>query len=189
MKFVKPDIQKIIAFVNGLSKRERMILYFTTVFIIIVASDRLIISPVVSEMTSIGQRVQHKENEITRGLHILANKSRIVSEIATYEPFLNEPAEDEEGITELLKEIENIASNNAVFVISIRPAGITTEGPAKKFSVALDCESGMEDLVAFMYEIENAGQIYVIEKIQISPKSGDISVIQCGMTISRVNIF
>lgn len=188
IKLVMPDIQKFLTFVNGLSKRERLILYCAAAFLTVTIADRVVISPVVSEIRDINEKVRLKEAEIVRSMQFLANKERIISEIAAYESFLKKPAADEEGMTELLKEIENLATKNGVYVLNIRPAGIKTEGPAKKFSVSLDCESAMEDLVAFLHVIENSKQIYLIDKIQITPKTGEVSVIQSGMTISRVNI-
>ena len=46
----------------------------------------------------------------------------------------------------------------------------------------------MEQLVDFMYNIENSDKLLMIEKYQISPKSKESSVAKCAMSISKIVI-
>ncbi len=181
-------IQSLYAVLERLSKRERLIFYAALIFVSLTLLDRLILSPVFSRMKTLDREMQETETEIRNDLRILSHKDRIGRESKEYSSFFESSTTDEGEMTSILKEVENIASRSSIYLIDLKPAEITESGISRVYKVNLNCEAQMEQLVDFMYNIENSNKLLVIEKYQINPKSKESSIARCRMTISKVAI-
>lgn len=184
MKFLK--LQDFQLFFSRLSKREKVVFYAAATFISLGLFDFLILSPVVSKINSLGQQIKLEEVLIKKNLHIMAQKERILADRARYSSFSNSMKTEEEEVTSFLKEIEILADKNSVYLVDMKPAEVKGKGQSNKFYVNLNCEAQMEQLVSFMYGIENSDKLLTIDKFQITPKSKDSSIARCNMSICKV---
>lgn len=185
MGIFKP--QALYKFVGRLSKREKIVFYAAMSFASLALSDRLMVVPVYSRIQSLNEEIREKEASIKKNLHILAQKDRISSEITRYGSFLSGAGVEEEA-TSLLKEIEVLANDAGVYLVDMKPAGLMSGGDSRKYLIVLNCESQMEQLSDFMYNVESSNSLLTIEKYQISPKSKESSVIRCNMSIVKMII-
>lgn len=179
-------IQALYAFLSRLSKREKLIFYLSVFFVSLTLLDRLVISPVSSKMRALDKEIQDKETGIKRDIKILAQKDRIAAESTKYNSFLDKTKSEEEETSSLLKEIESLAGKSTVYLIDMKPGGVKEVGQSMKYLVNLNCEAQMEQLVDFMYDIENSLKLLIIEKYEISPKTRESSVARCSMTVSKI---
>lgn len=168
------------------SKRERLILYGALLFVFLMFLDRMVIAPVFQKVESLDEEIRNRESNIRKDMRILAQKDRILSEAAKYATFLGDRKSEDEEMTSLLKEVEAQADKASVYLADIKPAGSKEVGVSKKYLVTLNCEAQMEQIVNFMYNIENSSKLLAIEKYQITPKSKESSVAKCSLTISRI---
>lgn len=175
-------IQALYAFLGRLSKRERAVFYTAAFFVSLVALDRLVISPVITKIKSLDSEIQEKESAIKKSLRILSQKERIEEEAARYASFLERRKSEEEEMTSLLKEVETLANKAAVYLIDMKPAGLKDN----RYAVNVSCEGQMEQVVSFMYNIENSAKLLMIDKYQITPKSRESSVAKVSMAISKL---
>jgi len=182
------DVKRFYSFFLNLSKRERLILYVAAGFISLTILDRLIVNPVLSKMRSLDEGIKQEITRIKRDLHILAQKDRIIKESKKYARYSIEDTPEEEITTSLLKEIENLANENSVYLIDIKPSGIKEETVYSKYFVKISCEAQMEQIINFMYNIEKSSNLLNIEQYNITPKSEGSSIAQCSMVISRAVI-
>jgi len=184
MKIPKlPDIAKALA---RLSKKEKLFFYIAAFVISLTLLDRLIISTIYFRMEAINKETKEKEASIKNTLHLLSQKNRILSESAKYAPFLSKVDFNEEQVPSLLKEIETLANNSSIYLIDIKPQGLKEVGTSKRYLVTLNCEAQMEQLIEFMYNIENSNSLFLIGKYQITPKSRESSVASCSMSIYKI---
>ncbi len=182
-------IQLFYQFLSRLSKTEKIIFYTAVAFVVLALFDRLIVYPIYSKISSLSNEIKEKELAISNDLRIFAQKDRILNEAQKYESFLGSPQTDEEEVTLILKEIENIASKSSLYIVEMKPAGVKEDKKKiKRFVVNLTCEGQMEQMMGFMYSIENSNMLLTIEKYQISPKSKESSIVQCSITISKAVI-
>ncbi|MCX5703349.1 MAG: hypothetical protein NT066_02490 [Candidatus Omnitrophica bacterium] len=181
-----PKIQQIYDGLSHLPKRQRAVLYFTVCFVLLAVIDRLIIYPVSYRIGSLNKEIKEKEAGIKKDLRILSMKNKIVNERSKYSSFFYSAKSEEEEYTIIYKEVENLANRSSVYLIDIKPGGVKEAGSAKKFLINLNFEAQMEQLVDFMYNIENSAQLLIIEKFQISPKSIESSVARCTMVVSKI---
>jgi hypothetical protein len=137
-------------------------------------------------MRSLDREVLEKKAAIRKNMLMLSQKDRILSESAKYSTYLNRMKSEDEEVTLLLKEIEGIANKTAISLIDMKPSGLKSSGQYKKFMVNLNCEAQMEQLIDFMYNIENSKELLVIEKYQITPKSKESSIAKCSMVIAKI---
>lgn len=181
-------LKSLRTFLSRLSKRERMVIYCTTLFVLIALLDRLIISSISSKMRSLDREIGQKQTDIKRSLHILAYKDKISDEAERYASHLAKGKSDEEETTSLLKEIEGLASKSSVYLIDLKPGGSKIESSLKKYYANINCEAQMEQFVHFVYLIESSDNLLAIEKYNIAPKAKESSVAKWSMTVSMVVI-
>lgn len=184
MKMIQ--LQALQTFLSRLSKREKAVFYITMLFVVLVLLDRLIVSPIFSHMRSLDRQIQEAESGISRNMKIVAQKDRIIAESAHYASYFATHATDEEEMTALLKEIENLASKSSAYLVDLKPVGLKSSGTSKKYQVNLNCEAQMEQIAGFMYAIENSNKLLTIERYQISPKAKESSIAKCSLSISKM---
>ncbi|MCM8780607.1 MAG: type 4a pilus biogenesis protein PilO [Candidatus Omnitrophica bacterium] len=179
-------IQSMYKFIFGLSKREKLVLYLGVFFVMLTILDRTVIGPIYSKMSSLDKEIKEKEFQLNKDLRILSQKDKILSESARYATFLAKAKSEEEEVTDFLKEIESIATKSEIYLVDLKPGSVKIEGSSKRYTVSLNCEGEMTTIFDFMYNIESAKKLLVIEKYQISPKTSGSSTAKCSMTISKV---
>jgi len=177
--------KKLYAIFARLSKRERMILGGSMIFISLAAVDRLILGPIILKTKSLHQEIQGQKDTIRKSLHILAQKDRITKEITHYNSYVTSVRSEEEEAVFLLQDLEEMANKSSVYVIDIKTAGLKTADIFKKFLVRLNIEAQMEQLMDFFYSIENSKKLLKIEKYDLKPKTEGSSILRCSMTISK----
>jgi hypothetical protein len=174
------NIKSISEFLSRLNKRDRFIFYIVAVFLSMVLFERLMINPIYSKIKSFNEEINNKS------LRILAQKDKISAESQEYSSFVTKGVSEEEEFTSFLRDVEDLANKNSVYLVDLKPGGAKEVGSAKKYIVLLNCEAQMEQIVNFMFNIENSDKLLTIEKYQINPKSKESTVAQCNMAISKI---
>ena len=96
-------------------------------------------------------------------------------------------ATENEEFTGILKVLDKLAPAKPGFdLIVMTNAGVKSAGQAKKYLVAINCEGTMEKITEFMYNIETAPKLFVVEKYELTPKSKDTGIVKCTMTVSNL---
>ena len=175
-------------YLSNLSKRERIIFYLTVSIVFLAILDNFFISPIFSKIESLNKEIEDIELKIKNSLKILSQKERILNEAKKYSPFLSSSKTEEEEITFLLKEIESIANKSQLYIVDMKPLPVKVEGYTKKYLVTLNSEGKMENIVDFIYSIENSSQLLIVEKYQITLKSKETNIAQLAITISKTVI-
>lgn len=177
-------IQAFYDFYSRLSKNEKKLFYCAALFASLALFDLLIVSPVFNKIRSLNQEISEKTSAIKKYLHILSQKERISEETAKFGYFLSALKSNEEEITILLKEIENLADKSSVYLVDMKPQD--SKGSQNKFSVSLSCEAQMEQLVQFMHSIESSDKILTVDRYEITQKSKESTIVQCSMSVSKI---
>jgi len=185
---LKINPKTLYAAIKQLPKREKMIFYTAVFFAALIFLERMIVSPVYSKMTALDKELKVNESGISQNLRILAQKDKIIVLKNKYSSYLDNFVSEEIEVSSLLKEIEMLASKASVYLVDMKPAGTKEAGASKKTMINLECEAQMEQIVDFMYHLENSDKLLIIEKYQITPKSKESTVARCSMVIAKVFI-
>ena len=182
-----PNLQILRMFLGRLSKKDKVIFYIAVFTVALLILDRVVISPVFSKIKSLNQEIQDKQVNIKKNLRIIAQKDKILSLSSRYSSFLGDSQiSNDEQVTMVLKELENLASASSVYLVDMKPGGIKESGSSKRILINLNCEAQMEQLVNFMYNMENSNSLISIEKYQLTPKSKESSVAKCSISVYKV---
>lgn len=176
------------AFIGRLSKREKVIFYGALLFVLLTMVDRLIVSPIFLKLKSLDTQIIEMNRTIQTNIGLLARKEKIIAETKKYAELLSAVESKEELVTFLLKEIEGLANKSGVYIIDIKPAGSKESGDIREYMISLNCEAQMEQLIEFMYSVENSSQLLSIDKYQMSPKAKESSLARCSMAISKITL-
>jgi hypothetical protein len=182
-----PNLKGLQTFLGRLSKKDKIIFYAAVFVVSLLILDRAIISPVFYKIRTLNKQIQDEQANVKKNLRILAQKDRIVTESAKYSSFLGDAQlSDDEQVTQVLKELESLASKSSVYLVDMKPSGIKESGSSKRIMINLNCEAQMEQLVDFMYNMENSNNLISIEKYQLTPKNKDSSVAKCSISVYKV---
>jgi len=182
------QIKSMVSFIARLSKRERIIFYVTVTVVGLVLLDRMVLSPILAKVKSLGETIQAKEEAIEQSLLIVNQEKRIEGESSRYASYLSKPQEEKKAITAFLKEVETLAKKSSIYLTDIKPAGKEVDGAVVHYMVKLNFEAQMEQVFNFFYNVTNFEQLIKIENYQIKPKTEGSSVIACSISISKTII-
>ncbi len=177
---------RIASFLSGLNKRQKMLFYGAVAFVVFAALDRLALSPILSKVHQLNDKIKLQEETIKRNLTIVSQKNSLSDEISKYNSYLSTSESEEKEITNFSQEIENLAKEASVYLTGIRPAGKEEEGIIKKYFLELEFEAKMEQLFSFFYAIESSNKLTKIEIYHIAPKSAESSIATCSLRVSKV---
>ncbi|HAJ57363.1 MAG TPA: hypothetical protein DCL35_06300 [Candidatus Omnitrophica bacterium] len=169
-----------------LNKREKMVLSGTVFFISLAIIDRLVLGPLFAKMELLDDRIQTEAELIRKNSRIVAEKDRVKAISGQLSVYSRRIGTQEEETAYLLGEVEKLARKSSLYIVDMKPLGVQEDSVSRRYSVDLNCEAQMEQLVRFMHEIENASVLFFVETFNISPKSQDSSVAKCNMRISSV---
>lgn len=177
------------AFYAKLSKRERLILYGTALFLGILFTDRLVLAPIVGKLSRIEDEIKSQEASIKKSLHVLLRKEQIVAEGKELEKYTTSSGlPDDKEMTVLLKELESMAQKAAVSVVYVKPGAIETEHGMKRFLASLECEAEMREVTQFFHSLESSPKLLQIERYEIQQKNKESSTARCTMVVSKTII-
>ena len=181
-----PSLNQLQLYLARLSGREKTVFSAAILIVSLTALDRLVVFPIFSKMDELTAEIGEKESGIKKCLHILAHKDRILAAGIKYKTFIKSARSVEEEMTTFLKEIENLASQNSIYLVDMKPGGVEEKAETKKYVPNLNCESQLEQLVEFMYSIERSDKLLTIERYKINPKSKESSVARTSISISKM---
>jgi Tfp pilus assembly protein PilO len=178
--------KKISAFFAKRSKREKMILLGTVTAILLVATDRFVVTPVTTSLAKTQQQITDEQTAVRNSLFLLLKKQDISAESREANRYVTAPNSPDEEMTGLLREIEAMAEQASLNLMYVKPASTREgEGGVKKYLANMECEAEMEQIVTFFYSIGSSSKLIKIEKYEIQPKSKESSVARCVITISK----
>jgi len=179
-------IKDMRAFLARFSKREKAVFYAAGLVLLLTILDRLVISPITDKIKSLEDDIAEEKSSIKKSMRILRYKDRIVTEKKRYKDYMQSSKSEEEEMTGILKVVEKQAKSAGIYLIDMKPGDVKKMASTKKYTVNLNCEAQMEQLIDFMYEIESSKKLLTIERFQIAPKSRESSVASCRLTISKL---
>lgn len=172
---------------SKLSRRDRTALFVCVLIVLVVATDRLIVSGIHSRLKSLDVRTVDEESSIKKSLRVLLRKNQVAAEARQYAGYAVKARSSEEETTAFLKDLETMAGQANVSLLYVKPAAAAkSEAAARRYVATLECEGRMEEIVSFFYRIESFPGFLRIEKFAIEPKNKEATIVRCGVTVSKM---
>lgn len=175
-----------LTFINRMSKREKAVFAATVFFVGMALVDRVMIAPIALRLRLLDEKIGAQAELVKKNVRIVAEKDRVKATAREFSVYSRKAATHEEEVAFLLGEVENLARKNSLYVVDMKPLGTQEDKVSRKYSVDLNCEAQMDQLVQFMHDVENSQKLFVVESFNMTSKSKDSSIAKCNMRIANI---
>jgi Tfp pilus assembly protein PilO len=159
---------KLKGFLSKLSKRERVIVSFTTIFLLVVLMDRLVYQPILHGFERLNQEIQAEESRLIKNLGYLASREHIMAEHKRYADYFARAGSDEEETSSLLSEVEGLARESELFVTNMKPQPVKALDFAKKYSVEVEIKGGMVQIIQFFHGVYRSNHLLSNQQLRLT---------------------
>ena len=169
-----------------MSKKEKKLFLIATICISLAIFSRVVLFPALGKSADLNHQIQLKKRMIENSLRLLNQKEEIQDESRKYARYLGKRLSEGEEIATLLKEIEDIAKKSQVLLIDLKPSSAERIDFYTEHKVEVETESDTNQLITFIYNLQNSESILRVQKFHISPKADNISIVKGYLTITKV---
>ena len=173
---------------SKLSKRERYILYVSTVVIVAVFFDKIVINPLIKKIEKLNKDIFIHEKRLQKFLYLLSQEERIIKEHKSHTKDLKQVSSDGEEKSRLLSEIEQTARKSSVFLKDVKLGSTEKSGPYTKYTVEIVAESKIAYLVDFLYQLEASARVLKVRGFYLAPVKEQSQMLKAQMTITETLI-
>jgi len=176
-------------FWDKLSKKEKIGLSCALVFLLVSAMDRLVINPIYGRFQKINKEITVNEKQLRHDLRNVRLKEQIAGEFEKYVGYVERSGSDEEEVAKILGEIETLARQSNVYLVDVKPKAPQKIDFYKEYSVEIEAEGDIADIVTFLHQINISKQLLRAEKLRLNTKENELSVLKSSMMITKVSVF
>lgn len=169
-----------------ISKREKIILYFTAAAVIALLFDRVVLSQVMNKINTVNREIRVQEKKLQNALYTLSQEPLIANEHKEYTPEVRQKYSDEEEKSQLNSEIVSLAKKAGVFLTDIQTRSIEKKQLYSKYTVEIEVESKISFLADFIYQVEKSPHLLRVEKFYLTPREKKEEVLKAEMTITGI---
>ena len=174
-------------FLSRLSKKEKRLFYITVIIVACVFFDRVVFRPVMSKLESFNGKISLEEKKLEKSMLILQEEDVINSEYKKIAQNIKQVQSDEETIAVLLSSLEKMANSVSVFILDIKPNPVEKYDFYKKYSVKIEAEAKISNLIDFIYQLENSPKLLRVSDFRLTPQKKE-TVLKINMTVTEVLI-
>lgn len=176
---------KIFTWFSHLSTRERRILQLAAGFILLLLIDKAVFTRVWEMYSSMEARITEEEGMYIRNLVNLKRKEIVESDYAKCSSLIRPAGSDEEENASLLSEVEQLARSNQTVLVDMKPREVKTHQFHKEYAADMDAEAEMENLIKFIYSIEQSPQLMKITSAKITLKEAESTFVRARLTATK----
>jgi len=169
-------------------QREMVLVYVVAGLLVVWALVRVIFVPFQERLATLKRTLALQEARFKKGAALRDNGATITSEYAKYESYFSlRGISDEEAVAAFLKEIEKLSRNSELTILDMKPqTNVEADKFSKRFAIVVKAESGMGELVKFLYALYASPLLFSVEKMTLVPKTDDTSVLSSTLTVVGV---
>jgi hypothetical protein len=164
-----------------LNRREKLLTYVVLSIAFIFLSERSFISPLYKKLKEFPQKIKQEEIKLKSALLTRKKKDKILEELYIYKKYLVKVSTPQEVMGEFLKEIERLAKEANISVVSLNPRDLT----GKKYVANLRAEAKIENILKFLYNTQNSNLLIKIESFSLARRGKEKEKLHLDATLVR----
>ena len=170
-----------------LTSREKKILSVVIGLLILVTGYHGVLTPLSSKINEMDTEIFAMQMKLRKAKTFIRQGDAIREE-AKKHPNLSQmdAGTDEEEIARLLNFIEQTARQVGVSLSDVKPEPVQSDKVSKRYSVELNAESNLDQLMEFVYSLEHSPQILKINKITTALKEEKSTALRSFLVVERV---
>lgn len=171
---------------SKISKRERVMIVVGAAVLLVVASDRLVLSPWAHYIKKVRNEIIETEIRVDQARKLFERKDATYKEGEAYRAFLNVGQTPELEMAALLREIEQLSQQADVSLQEVKPLPAEKTEDYDDYGVEVYFESEFPALLEFIEKVESSGFVLVIEKASIIRKDEESGLLKGFLRIKRL---
>jgi len=175
-----------MVFWDKLSNKEKVGMSFAIAFLLIAGTDRLIVNPIRGRFQRVDQAIKINEKQLGHDLRNVHLKKQIEEEFEKYVQYVERSGSDAEESKKFLGEIESLAQRSNVDLVNIKPQKPKEVDFYKEYSVEIEAEGKIADLVIFLHHINMSVQLLRVETLRLNAKETENKILKSSMLITKV---
>ena len=171
-----------------MSKKVKCLLCIAIVCVGFIVLNMILLRPLMGKSANLDRRIQLKRRMVENSLRLLSQKEDIQKESGKFAKFAKQRFSEEEETASFLDDIEDIAKKSQVLLVALRPYSAVKLDFYIEYKIELEAESEMNQLITFVYNLQNSENILRVRKFNISPKADNPNILRTNLTITTVLI-
>jgi len=171
---------------SKMSKRERVMVVAGALILLIVVSDRLVLSPWSHYITQVRREIAETEERVAQAQKLYERKDSIFQEGEAYRAFIALGQTPELEMAALLREIDQLSREADVSLQEVKPLPADKTEDYEEYGVEVYFESEFPQLLEFIEKVESSAFVFVIEKASIVRKDEDSGLLKGFLRIRRL---
>ncbi len=148
---------------------------------------RMILNPLGDKIRKTGEEIAAAESRVKEYREIQARKDRIIEEYKKHKAYLRQPYySKQEASGDLLKELEKIAHDSGLSIISLSPSGMTEESGVGLYNADFRGEGAIDEILIFLDEVQRNKLLIKIDKLSLSLKDKSAEELKLEVKISML---
>ena len=169
-----------------MSPREKAGIAIAAVVVLVVFVDRFIVNPMAVRMHRINAEIKAGENALRLDTGLAGQKGAVSAEYGKYSAYVRKSGSDEEEQTKMFGEIEELERKSGVSPLNMKAIAPRAVDFYRKYEVELEVEGEMEQIVNFLYLLNNSPQLLRAEKVTLNPRDRDSAAVRAKMNVTKV---
>ncbi|MBI4432251.1 MAG: hypothetical protein HY592_02060 [Candidatus Omnitrophica bacterium] len=183
---VSSRLEGFWAILHRLSPRERKLATGAAVAVFFLVLNFGIIGPIRGSLQGLHKKILLEEKKAMQNIASGAQKNQIDGIYLKLLEMVNAAnMDDEEVRSAMLKDVEEFARGNNIYLSEVKPQISAEKENHKEFYIRMQAEGAPENLVKFLAEFVKTKNLYYVDNIRITPHGESPNKIKATVALTR----
>ena len=168
-----------------LGKREKMLAAAFGVFLVLFLMEKFIFSPFLERLEIVDTQIESYEKKLERLLYIDSQGENITKIFGDIKPYIELGKTIEDTLSVVMKKMEEMAKNCNITLLNMKPdmSGEEVEPGRTYKKVKLNIEGSQNNIVKFLYKLENSNYPLSIKKLDFKIKDRKANLMEADLDV------
>ncbi len=171
-----------------LAAREKLFAFLGGLMLALVVMDRLVISPWWRNTQQVRQDIKELSHQVATNRRLLSRSAEVSAKIEAYHDYLRSARTPEVEMSELVREVEALASQSGVTLGTVSPLPTTENWPYQEHAMDVQYNGTIEQSVRFVYLLESSKKLLRVQHASLALSKRGSDQLQGNMRLTSVAI-
>lgn len=143
--------------------------------------------PIQAKFSALDEEIFSMQLRLRKSKILVHQRDQVLEEAKKYPNLQGMDArKDEEENASLLSFIEEEARRARITLSDVKPQSMNEDRLTKRYTVELIIESGMKELIEFVYHLQFSTQMLKVVRAEMAPKEEGSAVLRSSLVMERV---
>ena len=173
---------------ENLSKKEKRLAKIVAALVFLAFFYSVMVEPIAKSWIKLDREILAKKSSLRKNLKMLSEDKMVETQYAEFSKLAKASHLKEEDATSALVDLEKIAKDAAVFIVTIRPQSTRDAGHAREIVLSVSAEAEIDSFSKFLYEVEKPEHFMRIKRFTVVSASKESRGMKCTFLISKLLI-